>query len=194
MTQQRNPSQQLRNVLREDETLEWFTRPHKAYYLISSVIGGCVGFGCIAVFLMPFLGVFAYKIIGGMLPTLGSGPFITMLVSVAMGTIIFLFVFSVCLALISYRHKEYAVTNERLIEFGGIIGRDLTTVRWDKVQDLEVQTGIFTKWYDAGVISIYTAAEERGGDRSADLSMNGVEKPYEVLKTLERLRDSYESD
>lgn len=83
------------------------------------------------------------------------------------------------------QHAEYAVTDQRFIAFGGIVGRDVSSVRWENVRDVEVDVGLTDKLFDTGTVRVIVPGVE-GDGQSSGAQFRYLAEPYEVLEHVER--------
>lgn len=184
------PTDQLQRLLKENEELTWVAKPEKKPLYLGNAIQSVI----VGVFLMFFFGVgiVPATLFGGayLQDTLGLTSAITII-----GTILGLLVCMVVGGIIwnikqRYKHAEYAVTNKRLIQFGGIIGRDYSSVSWDRIQDLEVNVGMFDKFFDTGSINVHVAGGTTTGPGGGGVKFKYVDKPYEALQTIQEAQPS----
>lgn len=165
-------------MLDSDEDLQWFGKPHWRRMLLDlprvavpilvvlGMVGVFVAFN--AALLLEFYGVY-----GGPVWPAAVGAGIVVLVCVFGG------LYAIARRL--YAHAEYAVTDERLIRFGGALGRDYSAVDWRTVQDLEVAVDGLDRLFDTGTIQTVTAG-------SGGLTFRYVSDPYELVSDLETIR------
>lgn len=178
MTQASQASEKLRRVTGDDEELDWRTKPKKsAFYAVNLVKIG-VAF------------IFFASFAAGIFFTVSSLIF-GQRVGMVVGSLLMLVVVGIFGWLVyhMYQLAEYAVTSQRLIQFGGVIGRDYSTVRWEDVQDFEVDVGIIDKIFGTGTINARPAgAAAPGSTGGQGIHFKYVANPYEVLQWLENHR------
>lgn len=139
------PSPEMRRLLRDDESLLWRGTPDRRAMVFSALVGAPFAIGVLVFGVGGLFAGFAWA--AGDVTMMGAakilgGVWLGLSVLAAVGT------------LAQIRHLEYAVTDQRVIEFGGIIGRDASTVRLEDVQDLEAGAGIMTKMFGVGGVSV----------------------------------------
>lgn len=181
------PTRHLRYLLRDDETLRWWAKPSIGPILVRSFLL----FGTLFLFLGFWL--WAPALFGGFDPLGWSRP---MYAAVSVWAIVALTAFP---AIMVYTHAEYAATDERLIQFGGIVGRDVSWLAWDNVVDVEVDVDPLDAVFGAGTVyanaagvappdTVRVALLTKGGTderRPAGVQFDFVEDPYAALQTLE---------
>lgn len=163
-----------RRMLRDGEALHWAGSPALLPFAGPAVVGGAA---------LAAAGVF--------LRSNGWGLFAVFLVLVGAGT--------AAKRLLHYRNAEYVATDERVLSFGGALGRDASSVDWADVRDVEVRTGPFDGPFGTGTLRFSragaaTPAERRrtgGEDRSpfTGVRFQRVPDAHAVAETLERRRD-----
>lgn len=171
-------SEKLRRILGEDEELDWRTKPKKSAFLAVNIVKILGAFVLVGIFGSSMVFGIGMVVFGPQLGTAISGVL----------TIGILGIF-VWLVFHAYDLAEFAVTSNRLIQFGGIIGRDYSTVRWEDVQDFEVDVGIIDKIFGTGsIIARPAGAVNTGGGSMGGqgVTFNYVEDPYDVLEWLEK--------
>ncbi len=99
---------------------------------------------------------------------------------------------------ISLRNIEYAITTKRIIVTGGIIGKDVKVVDFDKIQNSSVEVGLFDKLLgmDTGTIRIFSGETVRtkNGTSSISLGLHAIPNPYEVFKQLKQVSFDVKTD
>lgn len=181
------PTAQLRTILREGEVLRWHAGPRAApIYAQHGVVGLLLLF-----FFGPFLffGLIFGFVIGEAAGNQALGPGMLIL---ALGTG-FLFLVGVPLsAKLRYDKAEYAATDERLIQFGGVVGRDYSTIKWENVRDVEANVGVIDRIFGTGSLQL-TVAGVGGPTGGGGVKFAYVETPYEHLKTIENIMTEVEA-
>lgn len=179
MSARQASSEDLERVLADGEEVLWHGKPDRQ----SHVVGYLVGAIPLLLFFGPIVFIptmFAVLMVGvaiqaGALYLVGGFLFAAVL------SVLVVFGGSYLLARRAYDFAEYAVTDRRLITFGGFVGRDYSTVDWSNVEDFEVNVGFVDGHYRTGTISAVTAG-------SGGVSFSSVADPYDVLDTIESLR------
>lgn len=169
-------SSQAHGMLRDGETLLWRGKPSVVPYAVPHLVGGLVlaGVGAVAV---PYLGLFGVFMVLAGLSTAGKRT-------------------------LSYRNVEYVATDQRVLWFGGAIGRDASSVDWSDVQDVEVDVGPFDGPFDTGTLRFSRAGRatpgeraDAGGDREdafAGVQFKRVPAARRVAEVLEQGRRAAE--
>lgn len=80
----------------------------------------------------------------------------------------------------------YAFTNKRVIIHTGWLSTEITSVDYDKITDIKVREPFFERIItSSGDISINTA-----GTHQIEIGLRHVDKPYELKKKLDEIRDN----
>lgn len=170
-------SDRLRRLLRSDETLLWSTKPHTRGWHVGTVAGMTLALTLVGtLFGLPFAYI-AFQ--GGGSALLGVGT----AVLTALGAVLAVAGTAAVLAHLMYRHAEMALTDDRLVRLGGLVGQDASSVALEDVRDIDVRVYLFDKLYGTGRIHVQVA-----GGPAAGLRMGYVPDPYEVLDRIEELR------
>lgn len=171
-------SEQLRNLLDDDEELLWRGTPHRIRLLVTDM-------RILIPILVPLgmVGLFVTWMVALWIEFSGGDPMSVFAIMGAIGLVVVLLIALAVywLANRSYDHAEYAATEDRLIAFSGTFGRDYSGVSWDSVRDLEVAVGPLDRLFDTG--SIHVATEGSG-----DISFRYLEHPHELAATFESIR------
>lgn len=172
-------SEDLQRVLFDHEEVVWHGEPDRR----SLIVGYLVGTIPLLLFLGPMVFVptmFAVMMVGIAIEA-GAAYLVVGFLFAAGFTLFVMFGGVYLLANRAYHFAEYAVTDRRLITFGGFIGRDYSTVDWDNVEDFEVNVGFVDDRYGTGSVSAVTAG-------SGGVSFSSIADPYAVLDTIESVR------
>lgn len=171
-------SHHLRAMIRDDETLLWSTKPHRRGWYAGNVVGLTLGMGLFAGIFGAFAGL---AILGDETSTfpLGAGGTAVLV----LGGLLALALGGAILAHAMYRHAELALTDDRLIRLGGLVGRDASAVSLEDVRDVEVRVFPLDKLFGTGRIRVKTA-----GGADSGLRMGYVADPYGTLEQIEGLR------
>lgn len=134
------PTDELRDILHEDETFRWVVRPHLTARLVSKLTSGLVG----AAVLAGFLGLTTYAIVRE--------------VPIAVGVSAVILVQHIVRAILEYYLDkiEYAATDQRLLIYRGRFGRSLTSVPFDGIQDSEYSIGAIENFFGVGTVTVDT--------------------------------------
>lgn len=173
-------SEHLDRLVREDETLTWHATPDKRAFYASGILKGLFS----AAFVAPFVAVPVSFVLGMAAVALaGEGA-----VAWTLGGMLALAVVSVPVLVWAavrrrYELAEFAVTDDRVIETGGLFGRDASTVSLEDVRDIDVSVGLLGTVFGTGTLSFQTA-----GGSDAGASFSHVPDPYEALERIETAR------
>lgn len=87
--------------------------------------------------------------------------------------ILFIVVFVIVnlLMYVGFKKRKYAVREKDISYKSGIFVRKLTTVPFSRIQHLEVDEGLFSRFFKLASLSVFTA-----GDSSDDLVIKGITK------------------
>lgn len=172
-------SEDLDRVLSDGEEVLWHGEPDRRSLIVGYIVG--------AIPLLFFLGpmvfiptIFAVMMVGIAIEA-GAAYLVVGFVVAAIFTLVVVFGGVYLLAKRAYNFAEYAVTDRRLITFGGFVGRDYSTVDWANVEDFEVNVGFVDDRYGTGSVSAVTAG-------SGGVSFSSIADPYAVLDTIESVR------
>lgn len=139
--------------------------PVEKEYLYILWIYRCIFFG-----ILLFVSIIAYFFIGRL-------PFPYYIIP---GGIVLLFVLSLILTRIAFRHKGYAVRQRDIIYKSGWLNRRMTTVPFSRVQHVDVHQNILERGFNLSTLNVYTA-----GGQASDLSIPGLlPDTSEKLKTF----------
>ncbi|RXK50053.1 PH domain-containing protein [Halorientalis pallida] len=89
-------------------------------------------------------------------------------------------------SLLRIRHTEYVVTDRHLYRKSGVLGRRVTTVGYETVQNVSYSQGITGTLFDHGTVSFDTA-----GGSGTELSFSNVDDPSAVQQLVEKRRARY---
>lgn len=175
------PSDQLQSLLRPDEELLWRATPRHLPIYVQHVLVTLL----ILVFLGPFF--FGFVVLG-------------LLVEEGLGLLLFLVplypltsvVVGVPTAKLRVDRAEYAATDQRLIQFGGIVGRDYSSIKWENIRDVEVHVGVLDTLFGTGRVQ-FTVAGVGGPTGGGGVKFAFVDDPYEHLRRLQDILDRVET-
>jgi uncharacterized membrane protein YdbT with pleckstrin-like domain len=94
--------------------------------------------------------------------------------------VIFLFVGSI-LAWLNYQNTHYVVTNRRIYAKRGIVSRNVKTVDFDKVQNINYTQGALGAHFGYGNVEISTA-----GSSGAEVTFRSIPDPADVQELIDR--------
>lgn len=101
-------------------------------------------------------------------------------VGVAFGALFFL-IGSVS-AWLSYQNTHYVVTNKRIYAKSGILSRDVKTVDFDKVQNINYTQSALGSSFGYGNVEISTA-----GSSGAEITFRSIPDPADVQELIDRV-------
>lgn len=171
------PSPGLRRVLREDETLRWSSKPVKRAWYVGHLVGFPLGFAVVIALVGGPFAAFYYVAEGGFGVGLGT------VLTYGGGVYLLLTLLVAASGLLAYRHAELAVTNDRVVRLGGIVGRDASSVSLADVRDVNVHVMPWDKVFGTGRIELQVA-----GGPGAGVRMSYVADPHDVLERIEAAR------
>lgn len=170
------PSTQLERILADDETLLWCGTPYRRAWYFSSLVAGPLAILALVLGVGGAFATFAW--LSGDVTLVGAAK---ILAAVWFG----LSVLASGATLAQLRHLEYAVTDRRVIKFGGIVGRDATTVAVGDIQDVEAGAGLLTKLFGAGGVTL-----KAPGGPSSGLALMSIENHRDVQKLILDARET----
>ena len=95
-------------------------------------------------------------------------------------TIIFL-ILSIIFDILSWRGKNYQLTNQRVVVQKGILRRKRSSIQYPKIQDIDISQGIIDRIISAGDIEIY------GGHEYTNIVLENIPNPREVEDMIDRV-------
>jgi membrane protein YdbS with pleckstrin-like domain len=179
MSSREELSEDLQGVLTDGEDVRWHGVPDRRALIVGFLVGAIPSllfFGP-----MVFIPTMLVVTLVGVGLQGGIAYLLLGFLVAALVTLLVVFGGSYLIAKRTYDFAEYAITDERLVAFGGIVGRDYSTVDWANVEDVEVDVGFVDDRYGTGTVSAVTAG-------SGGVSFSGVADPYDVLDTIESVR------
>lgn len=179
------PSEELQRLLANSEEITWYAKPMKnAMYWITAIqsllIAGFLFLLCggLVVPLLSLVGSVLRKAIG-----------LTGAIVICIGMIILLLSVIVVTVIRNthrrYTQAEYAVTDEQLIQFDGLPGRDYSSISWDRVRDLEVNVGLLDKLFGTGTIRAHIPGGKTTGPGGTGISFKYIQDPHHALNMIE---------
>jgi membrane protein YdbS with pleckstrin-like domain len=82
-----------------------------------------------------------------------------------------IFIIVILLVFVGFKKRKYAVREKDISYKSGIFLKKLTTVPFSRIQHIEVDEGLFSRFFQLASLSVYTA-----GDSSDDLEIKGITK------------------
>ena len=108
---------------------------------------------------------------------------------------LFLFIYGIIYAVVSYRKILYCLTNKRIIIRSGFIGVDFHSLDIKAISSINVKVGLFDKWVkpNTGTIIFGSSTTPLGGQGKSG-GRNGfafahLENPYEVYKEIKEMSE-----
>lgn len=89
-------------------------------------------------------------------------------------------------SLLRVRHTEYVVTDRHLYRKSGVLGRRVTTVGYETVQNVSYSQGITGTLFDHGTVAFDTA-----GGTGTELAFSNVDDPSALQQLVEKRRARY---
>jgi uncharacterized membrane protein YdbT with pleckstrin-like domain len=86
-------------------------------------------------------------------------PPIAILMVVIIFILLLIPIFTMTRDILNWSHRQYIVTNRRVMQISGIINKSVTDSNLEKVNDLKLQQSMFGRMFDYGDIEILTASE-----------------------------------
>ncbi len=128
------------------------------------------------------------------------GPFVLLLPHFWIGVVLVLG--GPIYAVLVYKYVYYTITDKRVIIQRGIIGRDFTSIEYDKIQDVDVRVDFLDKVLGppegSGSINIYTASTFRysaeGREYVRPNSLSNIKDPYNVFKLFKKVSHAVKTD
>ncbi|NKE35255.1 PH domain-containing protein [Natronococcus sp. JC468] len=88
----------------------------------------------------------------------------------------------VCLTYLNWIRLLYVITDEEIYVKRGLVSRDVTQIRLDRIQNTAYNQSVLQRLFSYGDVMIYTA-----GTSTEDVTFHGVPDPERVKQTLTRL-------
>jgi len=175
---------ELKKVLGKEEKIIWQGKPNFWPFVLKSFILTIFG-----IFWMGFLSIFF----------LIFGPWIIILPHFWIG--LFLIFGGPLYSFLVYKYVWYVITDKRIIIQRGLVGRDFTSIDYDKITDVDVIVGIADKLFGgkegSGSINIYTPASFRMGSNGSYIKPNSlanIPNPYGVFQKFKKLAHDVKTD
>lgn len=169
-------SGEMRKNVHGDESVAWVVTPDAGARLLKNVVQGIPGAAVGGVLLGGVAGVFAAGPLG---PTL----------AVVVGALVFVGVILLSLYATFKQYffdkTEYAMTDDRLIDYSGAFGRELSSVPVEGVQDAEYSTTFIEQRFGVGDVTVDV---HRGYD---PMSLNAVANPAAVAREISEIANAY---
>jgi len=146
--QSEQPTAELERNVHEDETLQWVVHPSAGARFVSEGLGTLVG-GVVLGLLLGAGVVFALR---------EFTPFeaVAFPAAVALFVLVLAWSLRVHVARWLFGTFEYAATDVRLVRFGGVFGRGLSSVPFEGVQDAQYDISTIEKLFDVGTVTVDT--------------------------------------
>lgn len=155
--------------LTEDETVQWTGRPSR--YTIAIAVGGGLVLALLGVAMTAWL-VWGRPQLTGPLAYL---PLVAAVVGLGWAAVVFL----------NWLRLLYVVTDDEIYVKHGLLSRDVTQVRFDRVQNTEFSQSILERVLGYGDVRVYTA-----GTNTEDVLLRSVPKPHQVARVVAESLDA----
>jgi len=171
----------INQILESNEVVEWNSKPdEKVIKLLSLIIGIICGSIILAMLSQNYSNL--------KLPQNLKLIFLPITFILSIGVVYYI-------GKLWYNSIEYIITNKKVILQSGIIGRDFTSIDFDKIRNITVEVNIIGTIFKVGSILIDSGKIKTVMDRgSSGISVGKTEvdydkflfikKPYEILKIL----------
>ncbi|MFC4989983.1 MULTISPECIES: PH domain-containing protein [Saliphagus] len=150
--------------LTEGETVEWVGRP-SAYTIATSIVVGVV-LAAVGIGLAIWLSTMDLP------PWAAALPLV--LVVVGIGRIL--------MAYLDWVRLLYVITSEEIYVKHGLVSRDVTQIRLDRIQNTAYDQSVAERFLSFGDVRVYTA-----GTSTEDVTFRDVPDPQRVKRTLTNL-------
>ena len=99
------------------------------------------------------------------------------------------------------KYTVYVITDKRVIIQRGLIGRDFTSVDFDKIQNMDIDVGFLDRLFGTGTITFATAAtpyaspyawRPAGGTKMP--AFRGIREPYRVFEKIKTVSFDVKTD
>lgn len=97
-------------------------------------------------------------------------------------------VFLLIWAILDRKHTVYTVSNRRVIEKRGIIGRNLSEVNLNDIRNVIVKYGVLDRLLGIGAVGVATA-----GQAGVEIKITGCKDPQSVRRLIVDAKDKLES-
>jgi uncharacterized membrane protein YdbT with pleckstrin-like domain/RNA polymerase subunit RPABC4/transcription elongation factor Spt4 len=170
------PSEEFRQNIHDDESITWVVTPDRHARFLKNVVQGIPGAAVGGVFLGAFAGLFVGSSLGPTLGVLAGGVvFVGVMVLALLATVKQYF----------FDKTEYAMTDDRLIDYSGAFGRELSSVPLEGVQDAEYSTTFIEERFGVGDVTVDV---HRGYD---PVHLNAVANPAAVAREISEIANAY---
>lgn len=170
------PTSEMEQNVHEDEAIAWVVTPDKSARLMKNVVQGIPQAAVGGVLLGGVAGVFAATMFG---PTGGVVVgFLALLAIIALAVVgsVKQFLFD---------KTEYAMTDDRLIDYSGAFGREMSGVPLKGIQDAEYSTTFVEERFGVGDVTVDV---HRGYD---SIHLNAVANPSAVAREISEIANAY---
>ncbi|MFW6436075.1 MAG: PH domain-containing protein [Halococcoides sp.] len=141
-------------------------------------------------------------VVVGVVLAVGLGPVPAALVPQAGGAIAVLAGLAIpALAIVWLRHTEYVVTDAGLYTKRGVLGRSVTSVAFETVQNVSTAQSVTGRLFDHGTVAVETAGgggsaieTEGGGSVGPELAFKHVDDPRSIARLIGEGQSSVRGD
>lgn len=169
------PTDDLLENLHDDERPLWTITPDKSARFLAGAVTGFPGLAVVALFLAAFATVFASA-------PLGFETAVLVGAAVAVG--VFVLGYASLIADYLFETTEYALTDDRVVDYSGRFGRELEGVPLSGVQDAEYRTDFVEDYFDVGDVTLDT---DRGTE---PMTLKAVANPQAVARELSEVANA----
>jgi len=81
------------------------------------------------------------------------------------------FIFVILFKFIGFKKRKYAIRDRDITYINGVLVKTTTTVPFSRIQHIEVDEGLLSRYFKLASLSLFTA-----GDSSDDLEIKGITK------------------
>jgi len=172
-----SPSADLDSNLASNERVTWVIGPDKSARLLTNLVTSAPGIGVVGLILGGILGGVIY----------GSTSDLALAVLAVVGAVVGLFVLAAASAATDFLFDttEYALTDDRLIEYSGTFGRELSSVPLAGIQDAEYDVSLVESFFDVGDVTVDTDPDYDS------FRLEAVASPTAVAREVSELANAY---
>ena len=170
------PSEEFGQNVHDDESIAWVVTPDKNARLLKNVVQGIPGAAVAGVLVGGIAGIFAAGALGPQLAVVAGGLVFLGVVALALFATVKQYLFE---------ETEYAMTDDRLIDYSGAFGRELSSVPLKGIQDAEYSTTFVEERFGVGDVTVDV---HRGYD---PIHLVAVADPAAVAREISETANAY---
>ena len=177
-------NQDIKDLLTEDEQLLWQGKPHKTYFIFSSIFKMMP----IALLWLGFDSFFIVTLIGtGAINGMETGIILFLVGFFALHLLpVWIWIKNIVTASIQHKNLEYAFTNKRIIIKSGVIGIDFQNIYYSSISSVNLRVGLIDRIFKVGDIYILS-------DRKAQVLFD-ISNPYIITTKLQEIVNDIKTD